>query len=301
MFQDLNVNENLIAKHPVVCALSREPLTDDLFLDDLPDEQQLDAIQRPEATFQIRDADSSQQVCIQYALRGQSFVMQGPPGTGKSQTIVNIIAESIAAGKTVLFVSEKMAALEVVYKRLREDGLGDFCLELHSHKANKRQVVAELKRCLEERPVPQRSLSALEFEKLKQLKDTLNNYVIALHRLRSPLERSVYEVLSLLAKLDAAPRVSMELPEPNNLTPRRLQELEEMVRRLATVWQVIEEGEDFSWKGFSGDQFTIDLRSEMTSLLGQLMSSIDRLSLVSAQYPQKSAWISHYALTKWSG
>lgn len=284
MFQDLNVNENLIAKHPVVCALSREPLTDDLFLDDLPDEQQLDAIQRPEATFQIRDADSSQQVCIQYALRGQSFVMQGPPGTGKSQTIVNIIAESIAAGKTVLFVSEKMAALEVVYKRLREDGLGDFCLELHSHKANKRQVVAELKRCLEERPVPQRSLSALEFEKLKQLKDTLNNYVIALHRLRSPLERSVYEVLSLLAKLDAAPRVSMELPEPNNLTPRRLQELEEMVRRLATVWQVIEEGEDFSWKGFSGDQFTIDLRSEMTSLLGQLMSSIDRLSLVSAQY-----------------
>lgn len=284
MFQDLNVNENLIAHHPLVGALGREPLTDDLLLDDLPDERQLDVIQRPEATFQIRDADSSQQVCIQYALRGQSFVMQGPPGTGKSQTIVNIIAESIAAGKTVLFVSEKMAALEVVYKRLREDGLGDFCLELHSHKADKRKVVADLKRSLEERPVPQRSLSALEFERLKRLKDTLNNYVIALHRLRSPLERSVYEVLSLLAKLDAISRVAMELPEPNKLTPGRFQGLEEMVRRLATVWQVIEEGEDFPWKGFTRDQFTIDLRSEMTSLFDQLMSSIDRLRLVSAQY-----------------
>lgn len=284
MFQDLNANENLIAKHPIVCGLSGEPLTDDLVLDDLPNERQLDAIQQAERAFQILDADSSQQVCIQYALRGQSFVIQGPPGTGKSQTIANIVAESIAAGKTVLFVSEKMAALEVVYKRLRAAGLGDFCLELHSHKAKKRQVVAELKSCLEERPVPQRSLSALEFEKLRQLKEKLNNYVIALHQVRSPLERSVYDALSLLAKLDAVPLVSMELPEPTNLTPTQLQELEEMTRRLGTVWPVIQEGEDFPWRGFSGNQFTLDLRSELISLLGQLMSSIDRLSLASAQY-----------------
>ena len=80
--------------------------------------------------------------------RGISFVLQGPPGTGKSQTITNIIAECLASSKTVLFVSEKMAALDVVYRRLHEVGLTDFCLQLHSHKANKKDVVNELGRTL---------------------------------------------------------------------------------------------------------------------------------------------------------
>jgi primosomal protein N' len=83
------------------------------------------------------DADSTQLAAMASALDGKSFVLQGPPGTGKSQTITNLVAASLARGKTVLFVSEKMAALEVVHRRLRDVGLADFCLELHSHKANK--------------------------------------------------------------------------------------------------------------------------------------------------------------------
>lgn len=70
--------------------------------------------------------------------------MQGPPGTGKSQTITNIIAEAIADGKKVLFVSEKVAALQVVYNRLAKVGLADFCFSLHSHKANKKEILHEL-------------------------------------------------------------------------------------------------------------------------------------------------------------
>src|SRR3546814_5746598 len=69
------------------------------------------------------------------------FVLEGPPGTGKSQTIANIIAHNLGLGRRVLFVSEKMAALEVVYRRLVEKGLGRFCLELHSSKANKKDVL----------------------------------------------------------------------------------------------------------------------------------------------------------------
>jgi hypothetical protein len=75
-------------------------------------------------------------------------VLDGPPGTGKSQTIANIIAESLATGKTVLFVSEKAAARQVVKRRLDASNLGDFCLECH--KANKKEVIAELGRCLDE-------------------------------------------------------------------------------------------------------------------------------------------------------
>ena len=82
-------------------------------------------------------ADSSQLRAVLYSELGKSFVLHGPPGTGKSQTITNIIADNLAKGKRVLFVSEKKAALDVVYKRLSSVGLAPFCLELHSNKCDK--------------------------------------------------------------------------------------------------------------------------------------------------------------------
>ena len=75
----------------------------------------------------------------------------GPPGTGKSQTIANMIANCLGVGKTVLFVAEKTAALDVVYRRLREHGLGDHCIELHSNKSDRRHFLAQLKAAWEHR------------------------------------------------------------------------------------------------------------------------------------------------------
>jgi very-short-patch-repair endonuclease len=89
-------------------------------------------------------ADSSQCEALQTALAGKNLVVEGPPGTGKSQTITNLIAATLARGKTVLFVAEKLAALEVVRRRMRELGLGDFCLELHSHKTRKTEVLEDV-------------------------------------------------------------------------------------------------------------------------------------------------------------
>ena len=71
---------------------------------------------------------------------GRNMVIQGPPGTGKSQTITNMIANAVGQGKKVLFVAEKMAALEVVKRRMDAINLGEACLELHSHKANKKEL-----------------------------------------------------------------------------------------------------------------------------------------------------------------
>ena len=82
----------------------------------------------------VVDADSSQTLAVLDAMNGRNLVIQGPPGTGKSQSITNLIGEALARGKTVLFVAEKMAALEVVKRRLDTVHLGDACLELHSHK-----------------------------------------------------------------------------------------------------------------------------------------------------------------------
>ncbi len=94
-------------------------------------------------------ADSSQATAVARALEGRSMVVQGPPGTGKSQTITNLIAAAMARGRTVLFVAEKLAALQVVQRRLEELGLSQFCLELHSHKTRKQALIEELRRRLE--------------------------------------------------------------------------------------------------------------------------------------------------------
>jgi hypothetical protein len=99
---------------------------------------------KPEVPLLIVDADSSQHSALIHALRGQNLVIEGPPGTGKSQTITNLIAAALAKGKTVLFVAEKLAALEVVGRRLAQTGLGHFCLELHSHKTKKNALLNDL-------------------------------------------------------------------------------------------------------------------------------------------------------------
>lgn len=92
----------------------------------------------------IYDADTSQYSALIDALAGKNLVINGPPGTGKSQTITNLIAEAMVRGKKVLFVSEKLAAMEVVKDRLERAGLGHFCLELHSHKTQKKRLLDEL-------------------------------------------------------------------------------------------------------------------------------------------------------------
>jgi hypothetical protein len=282
IYNDLDTNAEVIKQHPIIRAVAG---IKDVHLTpiSLPDEKDVDTIQPPEKTFQVLDADSSQRIAIEYALRGQSFVMQGPPGTGKSQTIANIIAECIAHGKSVLFVSDKMAALEVVYKRLREVGLSSFCLELHSSKANKREVVAALKRCLDEQLVPRKLPSAHEFEKMTELRESLNNYVILLHQKHPFFQKSAYEVLGDLSSLECVPFVAVELPNPGSLTPQKMRELEDLVNRLKNVWQVVEEP-DFPWCGYRGNNYNVEVRSELSTFLGKLTSTIDTFRLESGKF-----------------
>ena len=146
----------------------------------LPDGAHIDDVVEPQDTHQVCDADSSQVRAIVAANRGLTMVIQGPPGTGKSQTITNIIAEAIGQGRTVLFVSEKMAALDVVKRRLDQLGLGDACLELHSHKTHKRLVLQELGRTLDAAAY-ERSGPKAQPERVKEQRDRLNAYERALH------------------------------------------------------------------------------------------------------------------------
>src|SRR5580700_9355080 len=135
MREDLGRNREHVQNHNLCRALAGDPTVALTFPSDLPRAEDLDKKVHPQETFHILDADSSQHEAVAAATRGASLVLDGPPGTGKSQTIANVIAEFMAAGKTVLFVSEKAAALEMVQRRLQIKGLGDFVLACHSHKA----------------------------------------------------------------------------------------------------------------------------------------------------------------------
>ena len=110
-----------------------------------PQAKDLDIDYPPATVFTPLSADSSQLAAVMSATLGRTFILSGPPGTGKSQTITNMIAQCLADQKTVLFVSEKMAALDVVYRRLSQMGLEHLCLELHSAKAQKMQVLDQLR------------------------------------------------------------------------------------------------------------------------------------------------------------
>ncbi len=129
--------------------------------------------------------DSSQLVAICASAAGQSFVLHGPPGTGKSQTITNMIANALYQGKSVLFVAEKMAALSVVQKRLEAIGLAPFCLELHSNKAQKKNVLDQLERTLQVGLLKKPEEYEATADKLHQFRIELNKVVDELHKKRS--------------------------------------------------------------------------------------------------------------------
>ena len=140
-------------------------------------------------------ADSSQFEAISAANQMKSFILHGPPGTGKSQTITNIIANALYKGKKVLFVAEKMAALSIVQKRLDAIGIAPFCIELHSNKSKKSSLLEQLKRTTEiiKQTPPEDFLA--EAEKIKQIRDELNNYIEALHK-KYPFGFSLFDAFS---------------------------------------------------------------------------------------------------------
>lgn len=195
----------------------------------LPTPEAVDRDYGPKELLCPLDSDSSQQAAIIAAAKGKTFVLQGPPGTGKSQTITNLIAQLLAEGKRVLFVSEKMAALEVVHRRLSSIGLGTYCLELHSHKASKRQVIEQLGDALHTRPVPPPPEWAIESRKLQGERDRLNAYANALHATRG-IGISLYRGLSQLIGARNAPRVSLPLEGVDS--PETVDDLRETVNAL---------------------------------------------------------------------
>ncbi|MDO4953542.1 MAG: DUF4011 domain-containing protein [Akkermansia sp.] len=144
MWKDLVDRQQDLLRNPVVAQIANSQRGRFPEQVPFPPPATLDAVDPSEVLVPM-SSDSSQLSAIMAAEQGKSFVLIGPPGTGKSQSITNLIAHCLGHGKTVLFVAEKAAALNVVFKRLKKIGLGSFCMQLHSGKANKKEAFLQIK------------------------------------------------------------------------------------------------------------------------------------------------------------
>ncbi|WP_445371312.1 DUF4011 domain-containing protein [Methylomonas sp. HW2-6] len=234
MWKDLVDRTDALRSNPVVKHLidtPREPYPSEIAF---VDRSMVDREYKPSDLLTPLPADASQMAAVATADRGKDFVIIGPPGTGKSQTISNLIAHLLGKGKTVLFVSEKTAALEVVYRRLKDVDLARFCLQLHSNKASKSDVLDQLRRSWQAQHHSIAENWEKEAEALRELRDRLN---VVVNRLHTPWPNGLTAHYAMGIKVrdhELASNISFNWPSANQHDSERLAQMREAVDRLQT-------------------------------------------------------------------
>ena len=220
-------------------------------------------------SWHVMDADPSQIAVIREVNAGRNLVVEGPPGTGKSQTITNLIAETLAAGRTVLFVSEKMAALEVVKSRLDDAGLDAFCLELHSRKSNKKAVLAELQRSLTTKPRP----ALPDAEEHEPLKRDLNAYAQALREPIGAWSRTPWQLLNVRR----ASARSTSIPNAASVTDADVAAAESALRELAYILPSVHPVAAHPWRASTRAAMVPQDEHDLRASLARALESIRAL------------------------
>lgn len=181
MWNDIHNHADVLAKQPILQSL----MDGHLLLPNNPettDARHLDTTTPPAEYAIPLDVDSSQLEAVVDSGKNKSFIIYGPPGTGKSQTITNMIANALYHNKRILFVSEKKAALDVVYDRLKRIGLAPFCLEMHSNKANKKSFLSQMNQALNVPQTASPDQFSQKSEELFAIRAEINDYIKALHQ-----------------------------------------------------------------------------------------------------------------------
>ena len=282
MYNDLIQNEAQLKANPIIRAFAGEE-NEVNTVDGAAYEFDHDA-GRSVDSFQVLDADSSQQDAIALSQKGVSFVMQGPPGTGKSQTITNIIAQALADGKKILFVSEKMAALDVVYRRLSDVHLADFCLSLHSHKANKKEILEQLGANLSLQRIKVKDEEIAKLTRLDMIREQLKAYVHDVHQTIMPLEMSLYEVYGAILELGSLPDIEVHLTDVDQMSKDDVNRLALLVMNLNKAQAVL--GDKWyknPWQGILGSYLEVSKKRELQHKLQGavvLLSALEGCKLV---------------------
>jgi Protein of unknown function (DUF4011) len=282
MYRDLEENFELAAAHPLVRVLAGavDGTSNGQSLQDGHEEDAATA----QTIFAVAEVDQSQQSCLAAAARGKSLVLHGPPGSGKSQTLANLITDRLAAGKSILFVSDRVTTKHAVSRHLDEAGLSAFCLDLHGPHADLSAVLTELKRCLDVPSQGDIDPTPEAAEQLQRRRAELDRYLQALQIVREPLWKSAGWVLGELARCAGLPRLALGLSLAD-LTADWLSQAKAAVARLQKLWHIHEEGPDFPWYGFKADgRYTQKVRDDMNAMLERIHGRIDRLTVAARDY-----------------
>lgn len=239
----------------------------------------------------IDDADSSQHSALIDAIQGSDLVIEGPPGSGKSQTITNLIAAALLNGKKVLFVAEKMAALEVVKSRLDRAGLGDFCLELHSHKTHKRKVLDDIQtRVSLNASMPSKNEIEAQILRYEELKLQLNEYAVLINQEWEQTGKTIHEILSAATRYRSelnmdATALRVEGVSGNKLDKVKQLRLQDQIAAFQQIYLEIREqlGADVEiyahpWSGVTNTDIQIFDSDRIVVLLEQWQQSLEIFS-----------------------
>ena len=286
MYRDLKDNAKAILANRNVRQLLGEPTsTEKLY----GDEGTAGSVADPLIELHsVVDADSSQIEAIEMAKSGKSFVLQGPPGTGKSQTITNIIAECLSDGKKVLFVSEKLAALNVVYDKLKQAGLAEFCLQLHSHKANKKDVIADICHTLRTGKSAVSSKADAEIAIKEKAQHQLDTYAVELHKLRPVIEKSLYQLYESYAAFRSTPDVEYPIPQLSSKGEAYLTETAALLEQYVDYIPSI--GYDYRknpWYGYINQDTSYQSKNEVKSDLSSISQFLQTLIPLQQEISEK--------------
>ncbi|MFF4094297.1 DUF3320 domain-containing protein [Streptomyces sp. NPDC001834] len=285
MHQDLLENESRLLSSDLVRAVAlgagNAVASDRFDFEEVPS-QRVDELAPPEDTPLVLDADTSQRQAIAAAVAGRSFVLNGPPGTGKSQTITNIIAGLMHAGRSVLFVSEKAAALDIVLQRLKSVGLDSYAFALHSRNTSRKAVAQELGRALSEQPqasgLPDRERIQAQLDR-----EALSAYATAMNEVRQPLGRTLHDVIGRVGRLDDAPVAYLSTSgddtsrqfDASSLSSADMDNVLTAAKDIGEAWQAVAEP-DFPWRGLRTDRpYPGPALEEARTALTALLSALD--------------------------
>lgn len=263
LYQDLKLLSTLACSNPLVAALAHASGNKDAS-ESLGDD--LDDLETPSIVpIPILPADSSQLKALTYVTGGQHVVIHGPPGTGKSQTISNIIANALGQNKKVLFVSAKMAALNVVFDRLKKEGLGQFCLEAHGTKSGKLKIIEELKRTIESEDTNTVASIDQELETLKNTRRKLNEYVTAVHTKIEPLGISIFQGVGQFEKLHNI--IDVKSPIPWNavlkVSTNEFNGAVDALSNIAQMPELFDNRKKHPWRGFENLEASIQSQEQI--------------------------------------
>ena len=289
MWNDMKTHRDVFTKNKVVSSMVHGAAEFEKVPESLV-ESSLDDTVKPGDLAIPLSADSSQLLAIKASDLGLSFVLDGPPGTGKSQTIANIIVNAMYKGKKVLFVAEKEVALDVVKSRLDSLSLGRFCLQIHSAKANKKDVLAQLGESLSTGPTREVNGYQDEAESLKQQRDNLNKTLEELHGKGKYFVSPYVALIRYLENESAKDNCVVDDEYASTMDSDKYQKCISAIEDMIVASHGVNGyyGNPFIY--FDNKEYSLDLREKYSTALPPLIEALGSFADAYSKYSKKSGF-----------